>query len=212
MNPDDLKQAWKSQASNAGPAIDAELALQEVRRNQRAFDATLLWRDVREVGVSLLMVPLWLVLGIKFSLPWTWYLTVPGLLWIAGFMLADRRRHKRQVPEPGDPLRQHVQSSLAQVEHQIWLLRNVFWWYLLPLGLPMLAFFVQVTWQTSSPGWLSAASLAIVVGIEVAVFGGIYWLNRSAVRCHLEPRRQELETLLASLGDEASGASSKPQE
>ena len=63
MNPDDIKQAWKTQGSGARLAVDAELVLQEVRRNQRAFAATIFWRDVREVGVALLMVPLWLGMG-----------------------------------------------------------------------------------------------------------------------------------------------------
>ena len=111
------------------------------------------WRDVREIGIALVMVPLWLYLGVKDSLPWTWYLTVPALLWIAGYMLVDRMRHKRQPPEPDEPLRQCVESSLAQVEHQIRLLRNVHWWYLLPLGISCLAFFGQVAWQDRAGGW-----------------------------------------------------------
>ena len=156
MNPDNLKQAWQTQSSQTRLTIDAELLLEEVRRNQQYFAATIFWRDVREVGTALLLVPVWLYLGVKFSLPWTWYLTVPVLVWVAGYMLADRMRHRRQPPEPGEPLRQHVESSLAQVEHQIWLLRNVLWWYLLPLALSILAFFGQVTWQVRSGGWLTA--------------------------------------------------------
>ena len=42
----------------------------------------------------LLMVPLWIYMGVKLSLPWTWYLTVPALLWVAGYMLVDRMRHQ----------------------------------------------------------------------------------------------------------------------
>lgn len=78
---------------------------------------------------------------------------VPVLVWIAAFMLADRMRHKRQPPALGEPLRQRVESSLTQVEHQIWLLRNVLWWYLLPPALSILAFFGQVAWQARSGGW-----------------------------------------------------------
>src|SRR3954447_19991766 len=142
MDPDDLIHAWQTQTSKTRLTIDAELLVKEVRRNQQHFVAAIFWRDVREVGISLLMVPLWIYLGTRRSMPWTWYLTVPALLWIAGYMLADRMRHKRQPAGTGEPLRQHVESSLAQVDHQIRLLRNVFWWYLLPLALPILAFFI----------------------------------------------------------------------
>ena len=40
----------------------------------------------------------------------------------------------------------------------------------------------------------------------VAVGAAVYWLNQYAVRAELEPRRQELATLLASLDDEAPTA------
>ena len=206
MNPDNFQQAWQTQSSPTRLTIDAELLLKEVRRNERQFTATIFWRDVREVGTALLSVPLWIYLGVKLSLPWTWYLTVPALVWIAGFMLADRMRHKRQPPASGEPLRQRVESSLAQVEHQIWLLRNVFWWYLLPLALPILAFFGQIAWQVRSSGWLAALVVALVVLVGVVVFGAVYRLNQDGVRSELEPRRQELEALLASLKDETPAA------
>jgi hypothetical protein len=207
MNPDKLKQAWQTQSSQTRLTIDAELLLKEVRRNQRYFAAMIFWRDVREVGISLLIVALWIYLGVKHSSPWTWYLMVPALLWIAGYMLADRMRHKRQPPEPGEPLRQRVETSLAQVEHQIWLLRNVFWWYLLPIALSTLAFFGQGAWQEWAGGWWTALAVAGVVLVEVIVLSGVYWLNQDAVRSELEPRRQELEALLMSLKDEAPAVS-----
>jgi hypothetical protein len=203
MNPDDFKQAWQTQTSQTRLTIDAELLLNEVRRNQRQFTCTILSRDIREVGVCLLLIPVWIYMGVKLSSPWTWYLTVPVLVWIAGFMLVDRRRHTRRPPGPDEPLRRCVESSLAQVEHQIWLLRNVLWWYLLPPTLSLLAFFGQVAWQAREAGWLGAlASFAMMVVFLAAVYGFIYWLNQYAVRTTLEPRRQELAALLSSLEDE----------
>ena len=206
MNPDNPKQAWQSQTSQTRLMIDAEQLLGEVRRKQRSFTAMIFWRDVREVGTSLLLVPLWLYLGIKNSSPWTWYLTVPVLLWVGGYMLAYRMRYNRQPPEPGEPLRQRVESSMTQVEHQIWLLRNVLWWCLLPLSFSALAFCGQVAWQERSGGWWTALAASIVVGLVVLVFGGVYWVNQYAVRAALEPRRRELETLLMSLGEESPDA------
>jgi hypothetical protein len=207
MDPDNFKQAWQTQTSQTPLKMDTELLVKEVRRKQQCFTAAIFWRDVREVGSCLLMLPLWLYLGVKHSSPWTWYLTVPALLWIAGYMLVDRMRHKRQSPDPGEPLRQRVESSLAQVEHQIGLLRNVLWWGLLPLILSFLAFFGQAAWQERSGGWWMALAISIVVALGGIVFAAIYWLNQYSVRSELEPRRRELETLLRSLEDETHGAS-----
>ena len=58
-------------------------------------------------------------------------------------------RHKQTPSDPDEPLLSCVKDSLAQVEHQIWLLRNVFWWYLLPSAIPLLAFFAHVSWLKS---------------------------------------------------------------
>jgi hypothetical protein len=205
MTPDDFKRAWQEQPSRT-VFVDADLMLKELRRNDAHFAAMIFWRDVREIGTSLLLVPLWFYLGAKFSSPWTWYLTVPALLWVAGYLLADRMRHRRQTPRPGESLRQCVASSLAQLEHQIGLLRNVAWWYLLPLALPLLAFFGQIAWRQRSEGWRAAVATSVAVALVAVVFAGVYWLNQYAVQCGLEPRRRELKTLLASLDDETPEA------
>src|SRR4029453_5423254 len=155
MNPDDFKQAWQSQ-SPGHLTISDELLLNDVRRNQRSFASTIFWRDVREVGVAVLLVPVWLYMGAKLHLPWTWYLTIPPVIWGAGFMVVDRRGRKAGRYGPEEPLRRTVECSLAQVTHQIWLLRNVLWWYLLPLIVPVLAFFGQIAWQLRSGGWVAA--------------------------------------------------------
>lgn len=201
MNPDNFKAAWQAQSSQTRLTIDADLLLTEVRRNQRAFNSMIFWRDVREVGVALVMVPVWFYLIARHALPWTAYLMVPAMLWVAGFMLVDRRRHKQHSSEAGEPLGQRVASSLAQVEHQIWLLRNVFWWYLLPPGLAILAFFGQIAWVIREGGWWVVLVVAGMTAVATALFGGVYWLNQHAIRSQLEPRRQELKALLASLND-----------
>jgi hypothetical protein len=205
MDPDNLKQAWKAQSSRTRLTIDSELLLKEFQRNQRHFTDVIFRRDARELIVCLLTVPVWLFLGVKFSLPWTWYLAVPAVVWIAGYMLVDRMRHKWRSPEPGDPLRQGVECALAEYEHQIRLLRNVHWWYLLPCAVAVLAFVGEVTWQHWSEGGMAVVA-SIVVAIIASVFGGVYWLNQFAIRVELEPRRQELKALLMSLKDEAPDA------
>jgi hypothetical protein len=207
MNPDPLKPAWQAQPR---PAINAEQFLAEVRSNSRQFAATIFWRDVREVGLSLLMVPLWVYLGVTFALPWTWYLIVPSLLWVAGFLLADRRRHPQRPPDPAEPLVRCVEGSLAQVEHQIWLLRKVGWWYLLPFAVPTMAFVGHVNWRLAEGGWAVTAVTAAAGAVAGLILAGVYRLNPSAVRNELEPRRWELQALLAGPRDPPPGAPERP--
>jgi CubicO group peptidase (beta-lactamase class C family) len=210
MDPDKYQQAWRAESSQTRVTVDADLLLKGVQRSQRNFRATIFWRDFREVGVSLLLLPLWFYMGAKLSLPWTWYLTVPALVWVAGFFLVDRMRYKQKCIGPGETLLESVKESLIQLEHQIWLLRNVFWWYLLPFTISILAFFAHVTliaWVPSE-GWLGTVAQAgffvFLSAFLFAVYGFVYYLNQRAVRTQLEPRRQELLALRASLRDETT--------
>ena len=211
MDSDKYQQAWQAHSSETRVTIDADFLLKEVQRNQRSFRATIFHRDFREVGISLLMLPLWLYLGVTFSEPWTWYLMVPALIWVIGFFLVDRMRHKQKCIGPGETLLESVKESLIQVEHQIWLLRNVFWWYLLPFTISMLAFSAHLTWRVSelvAKDWLDVVGLAgefvFLVVVLSAGFFSIDYINQRAVRTQLEPRRQELLALLKSLRDETT--------
>lgn len=153
------------------------------------------------------MLPAWFYLGRVTPVPWTWYLAVPAFVWVAGFILVDRLRHKRRPREPGDPLLESVTESLTQIEHQISLLRNVFWWYLLPFTIPLVVFFAHVSLRASK-NWLEALTAGgSLILFSLFVYAFIDYINQRAVRTQLEPRRQELLALLKSLQDDSTSES-----
>ena len=203
MNLDEFQQAWKSDAVQDRITIHPELLRNELQRNRQDFRRTIARRDCLEVGVALLLLPVWIYMGVTNSSPWTWYLAVPAFIWVAGYILVFRMRHKQDPGHPDDPVLTCAKRSLAEVEDQIWLLRNVFWWYLLPLAIPILAYTAHLSWLKSRD-WMDAISDANVFSFVffLALFYFLYEINQRAVRVELEPRRQELLTLLANLGDE----------
>ena len=204
MDPDKYQQAWRTESSQTRVTVDANLLLKEVQRNQREFRATILRRDMIEIGVGLLLLPVWFYIGATSAQPWSWYLTVPAIIWVIGFFLVDRMRHPQKPSEPDEPLLQCVTNSLIQVEHQIWLLRNVFWWYLMPFTISIQTYFAHVAWSTSE-GWLEALGKATPFFIFlVSLYSFVDYINQRAVRSDLAPRRRELLTLLASLGSDGS--------
>ncbi len=129
-----IQKAWRASTAHSQVKIDMQELSRQVHQVHHQFQQVIWWRDLREVGVALTLIPAWLVMGTSLSLPWSWYLTIPALLWVAGFMLIDRRRYPQRPSAPGEPLSFYATEALQQVEHQIWLLRNVFWWYLLPFA------------------------------------------------------------------------------
>jgi len=203
MNFEDLQKTWQSQDPGAKVTIDTDVLLKEVRRNQRHFWAAIFWRDVREVGTAAFMTWVFLHLAI-LSRVWSFYLSSFAFFGVGLFMLVDRWRQRRKRPVTNDPLRSCIEASLIQVNHQIWLLKNVFWWYLLPLAIGTGIFVIGLAWNIPMEGRMSRMELVCFLFGSAAIICGfsfwfVYWLNQCAVRKSLEPRRQELETLLASL-------------
>jgi hypothetical protein len=205
MEPDIYQQAWQSHTAQARVTVDTDLLLKAVQRNQQELRAAISWEELGEIGMSLLMLPVWIYLGVATASPWTWYLMVPVSIWFIGFGMARRMRHKQTPNDPSEPLLTCVKESLALVEHQIWLQRNFLWWSLLPTAIALLAFTAHVSWLKSRD-WLDALSdvNAFIVVFLLAVFYFIYYINQRVVRSKYEPRRKELLTLLAGLSDETT--------
>lgn len=184
MTFDELQKNWQSQQADAKLAINPDLLLREIKRNKEHFESTIFWRDVREVVISVLLVAIFLYFGIKSGL-WPLYLLAIFSLWVSVFIVVDRILQKTRKPYRSDSLFNCVKCSLAQINHQIWLLRNVLWWYVAPFGIGLIIWF----------GYSGSLKDILVV---VLLCWGVYWLNQQAIRKELSPRKNELEKLLNS--------------
>jgi len=198
MNFEDMQKVWQAQDAGATVTINANVLLQEVRRNQQQFRAMILWRDVREVLGCFLLAMYFSYQGVRHH-DWTDGLMAVAAMGVGTFMMVDHLRQRGKRPVANHSLKACIETSLDQVSHQIWLLRNVFWWALLPFAAAVAVSIGHSVWHARNPGYV-----AMIVGVAAAllialVYVGIYWVNQFAVRKCLEPRRQELEALLASL-------------
>jgi len=198
MNFDELQKKWQSQPSGFKLRIDADAFLKEVQRNKESFESSIFWRDVREAGGSLVLSVFFFHQSIKLS---SWSLSLPGAacVFVGVFMIVDRLIQKKKYPKANDSLVNCIEISSAQVQHQIWLLKNVFWWYLLPFALGIAIFWVDVAWRVrNAPGTGVRSIAGWFVGL-IVLYTGIYYLNQWTVRKYLIPRKQELEQLRNSL-------------
>ena len=195
MNFENLQKAWQAQDAGATVTINADQLLKQVRQHQRQFQTMILWRDAREVGVAIFLAWLFLYWGLRED-DWSLDLVAFSCFFVGSFILVDRLVQHQRRPVMSHPLRSCVQSSLNRVNHQIWLLKNIVWWYLLPTAGALGISFVRSSWHAGYQGWRTWFGLGLATLICALVYWGVYWLNLFAVRKQLEPRRQELETLL----------------
>jgi membrane protein YdbS with pleckstrin-like domain len=205
MTFNELQNNWRQNQASSKLTLDSDLLIREVKRNKEAFEATIFWRDFREVAISLIMAAAFLAGAFKAReniwAAGAFAILAFVCLFVAAFFIIDRRLQRKKSPGHSDSLLACLESSLNQINHQIWLLKNVFWWYLLPLGAGVIVFCSIVSWNVFRI--LHSALVLLTFGfallLTALMFWGVYRLNQYAVNKGLVPRRQELELLLKTL-------------
>jgi hypothetical protein len=203
---DKLQKAWQCQHAGAKLNINAntDVLLNEVRREQRQWGAINYWGAALEIGGEFLATLFFLFQGLQsanwtpFRLPdWDFLLVAfacAGVGAFRTFMLICHIVGRRKQNTASNPLKACIEASLSEVNHEIWLRRNVFWWCWLPFTTALAVSFCHASLRFHTPKFL----LFLVLLVIPLTWWG-YRLSRFTVRKVLEPRRQELEALLASL-------------
>lgn len=207
MAPDRFQQAWQADTDQTSLTFNADQLLKVIQLDQRSFRSVVLSSDFISVGIALVLIPVWFFLGATITVPWTWYLMVPVLIWHIGFTMVFRLRTRKERIASGGPLLECVEESLNHVEDEIWLQRNYVWWNLLPFSIAMLTFAAHSSWIRSDGWWDFLDNGTIVFGMA-AILGCVYAIQRFSA-AKFEPRRQELLDLLDSLRDETQQDSGK---
>ncbi len=201
-----LQQAWQCQHANSKLTINADpgVLLKEVRRNQKQWGAINFWGAVLEIGAEFLLTLFFSYIGLRhanwtpFRLPdWDFLLVALACAGVGTFRtctLVYLILQRRKQTTANDPLKACIEASLNEVNHDISLQRNLFWWSLLPFTTALAVSFGYGSLRAHNPIFL-----AFLVLFVIPLDWAFYRLTQFTVRKVLEPRRQELEALLASL-------------
>ena len=198
MSFDELQARWQAHDHGGQLNIDSDALLEEVLRNQSDFEKRMWRRDFGEVTAAVLVTFIFGTLAVLMD-QWSLFLGAAGSLFVGIFMVFDRLKQRWQRTTVADSLPSAINASLVQVQHQIWLLRNILWWYLLPLVPGLVAILVSTSRESQGNGLADQLVIAFVGLICLLAFWGVYWLNQREITRILEPRRMELEELRASL-------------
>ena len=158
MNLDDFKEPWQQRQRALDGRVDH--VIKKVRSRMAGFDRTIWWRDMRESLAAILLI-VWYCYDL-FQQQSALAKCGAGLGIVACvFILAVLHwaRVKGKGARPDLPVEDYRWAELDRVDRQIWLLRNVHWWYLGPL---LIAVAVQIAAMMPDPEGLVMFATSVI--------------------------------------------------
>ncbi len=198
MQFEDLQSKWQQHDHASRDHWDLDRISKEVEQQHQMLEKELWRRDVNEVMAAVLVAIFFSLTGVWMQ-EWTLFVCAAGGAAVGLFFVVDRWRWRRRSMGASHGLKSSIELALAQVEHQIWLLKNIVWWYLLPPGVGVVLFLGSTFRQSLGKGIEEQWVIAAVGLICIVFFWYAYRVNQREVRATLEPRRDELKNLLESI-------------
>jgi len=190
---DELLEAWQSQCSKSIDVNPDQLL--KVARLERRVQ---FWVDIGIISfffcVGVYMT--WFAFR-DIQKGWPWLINSASVAWVIGYMLFNRWRRRHHAAHFDEPLLAHVEWSIKDIEHQMWLDRYSPWWYILPIALGCMippVFLFAMNYR-ERPLLDSLMPLLSAEGFFAATFVFVYLVMKFGVRKANEKRRQELHSL-----------------
>lgn len=200
MTSEELSSCWRSQKMDTPLSVDDQLL--QARKRAARFKRTVLWRDVREVVASILVATVFIYCAIfqpPLAAAGSYFVAVISL-GVGCFFLVDRLKERMKHRDTGEEPLAELAIALDAVEHQIWLLERVSWWYLGPLAVGLGVWSITIAFSAPIPVWMPLLLAWLIVGL---VFYVIRRLNRSAVTNSLIPERDSVKQLMKQWEEES---------
>lgn len=182
MNLDELKTPWQSMQQQCDTARIDEIAARVGSKMSR-FDHSIRRRDTIENLAAVLVITVFSIVLASCN-NWVTFAGAAIVVFSAVEVVIVLNVTRMYRPTPaGLPLAEHCRQEVEKVDRQIFLLRNIVWWYVGPLmlGCCVMAF---------ADGPLIASGISCGFYIAVGLF--VYWINQKAVAEQLLPLRQLL--------------------
>lgn len=195
--------AWAGQdETGGGSLLSADLAtladtIDQAHRNDQR---RLLWLNVQEVLPSLVGAYIFGSAIPRAERPVAVGLAAAVALAVGGFLAVSSIRHHRADRRWDSSVRDQLARRLSQVRHRSWLYRRVAYWYLLPCAAGIVLF------RYGIGGQFRAGNEVLYGGIGVALFAGLYLINRWIGRTRYDSEVERLESLLADMDGAAPPA------
>jgi len=195
---DELAKIWTADADPVRRTHEEVMAL--VTKRQKTFEKKIRVRDWLEIVAAVIVAVffLWAAFHSENLLQGVGNgIIVAGSLWIIYYLRTHRFRH---IPsDPTSDIRSYTSELFNEYEKQIRLLKQVKYWYLLPLYLGLMVGWAGSFQRQAQAGMMKPVfSAAFITGL----FGAIWWLNEVRAVRRVSAERDKMRALLSE-GDEA---------
>lgn len=191
MKEQDLKNIWQSPENQNHLQFDKSTLFTDIEKDMSNFKKAVKYRDWREIGVALFMIPMFGF--VAYLIPFL--LSKIGAVIIIGWAILLIIRlfvAKRKVEVlPTETYIVYLNKSREFLLAQKRLLETVVYWYIIPLMIGVLLFFMgfNLTFQKK------IFYLIITFGVGIATF----FLNRYAVKKELLPQLKKVDEIINDL-------------
>jgi hypothetical protein len=170
------QQIWQTQ-----PVEGMKVSADVIRLRATNFENKISRRNLRESIASLFVIgafSYFFVTSPGVLLRITWALFIAGMIWI---IIALRVKGTPKTMPAALGSSSSVDFFRSELERQRDLLKNVFPWYLAPLVPGYVA--LNAAYALKFPGSIRWTGLGLLDLIFVAVFAGVWYMNRRAAHC-----------------------------
>jgi hypothetical protein len=196
MDLEYLQTIWQKDESAGGYVLDEAALHAIVKGESRRFERRVRWRDWYELigGLtigSFFVYATFVPLPGEASVPWTEHwdrlLLAAGCFVIAFGFTRLRLAARAFAEQEGDSLVQTLEKRRDAIALQMLLVRRMFWWYLLPVAVPLTAMMFY--------SFLPAQRLRFGIACLLA-FGAIAVWNRWYAKKRLQPQLDGVNALI----------------
>lgn len=181
MKFEDLENSWRQQKKEKDMYTQDDL-LKIINTQMSAFDSKIQSRDHLEIAAVALIV---IIFGILFFTVQSWWMKLGCWTLVFSGICIAFKLYTTQKQENGNQLsfnkslRKQLHDELDKVQRQKKLLKNVFWWYLLPIFTGLVFFTI---------GLNVAVTLKIVyLAIMTVVYAWIWKMNQAEAHNKFDP-------------------------
>jgi len=194
MKDNELKKIWKDASVDDRIQLNHQNILNNMTNANQKIDRQIKWRNIAEIGASIFVIFIFSRIAfnakdglVKFGAA----LVIPAAIFIIYKLISVQNKRKP------NGIALSIKDQLIHRKNYLIkekaLLKNIFYWYILPLTIPMILISIG-----SSVFFIATfLYLCLVVGFSYFIF----WLNQKAAK-KFDPHIEQLEKAIQQLEQE----------